>query len=251
VGDGRTFVRVLAIAAHPDDETLFAGGMLAKLAYEGNELIILCTTRGEGGEVGDPPMCLKEDLGRVREGEMRCAAEVLGASHVCFLDFVDPSIEIGETGRAIDASLDEFASSLALRLQTIRPDLVITHGSNGEYGHPQHVFTHCATRTALVELDLLPSPGLWTWAAASDGTQADRITNREDSANFVLGISPWFDLKARAAQCHLTQHAMIKRNSGKKELRDAIRTLEAYRMWPKHQWAITAKSSLPGDPRAI
>ena len=96
-------MRVLAISAHPDDETMFAGGMLAKLAREGNELYILVSTRGEGGEVGEPPVGPKERLGEYREAEMRCAARALGARDVFFLDYVDPHMEIDGEARAIEA----------------------------------------------------------------------------------------------------------------------------------------------------
>ncbi|HEX5689959.1 MAG TPA: PIG-L family deacetylase [Roseiflexaceae bacterium] len=70
---------ILAIAAHPDDETMLAGGTLAMYAEQGHDLYILSTTRGEGGEIGDPPLATRETLGVVREAEMRCAATALGA----------------------------------------------------------------------------------------------------------------------------------------------------------------------------
>src|SRR5438105_2367524 len=142
-------MRVLAISAHPDDETMFAGGLLARLAREGHEVWILCSTRGEGGEVGDPPVGPRERLGEIREAEMRCAAHALGARDVFFLDYVDPQMEIDGEARAIVATLDEFVSASLPYLEQIKPDLVITHGSNGEYGHPQHVFTHRAAFEAV------------------------------------------------------------------------------------------------------
>ena len=93
---------VLAIAAHPDDE-LFGAGYLAKLAAEGNDLYILCTTRGEGGEVGEPPVGPKSRLGEFRVVEMQGSGRALGAREVWFLDFVDPWMEIGGEALAIDA----------------------------------------------------------------------------------------------------------------------------------------------------
>lgn len=81
---------ILVISAHPDDETLFAGGTLAMLAQKGNDVYILETTRGEGGEVGDPPLTSRENLGLFREQEVRNAAEALGVRDIFFLPFVDP-----------------------------------------------------------------------------------------------------------------------------------------------------------------
>src|SRR5215212_5698548 len=124
-------MRALAIAAHPDDE-LFGGGYLAKLAAEGNELFLLVTTRGEGGEVGDPPLCTKDRLGEVREQEQRRAAAALGAKDVFFLDFVDPHMEIDGVAQRINADAVEFQRAIQQHLRQLRPDILITHGSNGE-----------------------------------------------------------------------------------------------------------------------
>src|SRR6266511_775356 len=102
--------RVLAISAHPDDE-LFGAGYLAKLAAEGNEVYLLCTTRGEGGEGGDPPLGPKERLGEIRGVEQRRPAAALGASDVWFLPLVDPNTAIDGVASPIDATLDELAAA--------------------------------------------------------------------------------------------------------------------------------------------
>ena len=139
---------VLTISAHPDDE-LFGAGYLAKLVAEGHDLYMLCTTRGEGGEVGEPPVGPKARLGEFREVEMRGSGAALGAREVWFLEFIDPWMEIGGEALAIDADPETFCAALAERIGALKPDIVITHGSNGEYGHPQHIYTHRAVRAAL------------------------------------------------------------------------------------------------------
>ena len=121
---------ILAIAAHPDDE-LFGAGYLAKQAAEGNDLYILCTTRGEGGEVGEPPVGPKSRLGEFREVEMQGSGRALGAKAVWFLDFVDPWMEIGGEALAIDADPETFCAALAERIGALKPDIIITHGSHG------------------------------------------------------------------------------------------------------------------------
>src|SRR6476469_5853502 len=103
--------RVLAVSAHPDDDTLFAGGTLAKYASAGHEVYTLCTTRGEGGEVGEPPVGPKEQLGVLREAEARCAAAALGERDIFFLDYVDPHMEIDGIALPIDASLNQFSAA--------------------------------------------------------------------------------------------------------------------------------------------
>src|SRR2546430_6323173 len=81
---------LLAIGAHPDDETMLAGGTLAWAARAGLRVEILSVTRGEGGEVGEPPVTSQERLGEGREAEPRCAAQALRAAGAHFLP-VPPS----------------------------------------------------------------------------------------------------------------------------------------------------------------
>jgi N-acetylglucosamine malate deacetylase 2 len=222
---------VLAIAAHPDDE-LFGAGYLAKLAAEGNELYILCTTRGEGGEVGEPPVGPKARLGEYREVEMRASGAALGAREVWFLDFVDPWMEIGGEALAIDAEPKAFVAAVAERISALRPDVVITHGSNGEYGHPQHVYTHRAVLAALGMLAPWQPSELLTWCANPENAETDRIVNRDDPADLDLDISPWFERKLAAAQAHRSQHAMFLRNNKTDDIANALRHREAFRRWP-------------------
>ena len=127
---------ILAISAHPDDETLFAGGTLARYAEQGHDVTILETTRGEGGEVGDPPLTTQKNLGAFREQEVRCASRKLGMRDIFFLPFIDPFMEVNGIPRRIDTPLADFIAALTEHIERIQPDLVITHGSNGEYGHP-------------------------------------------------------------------------------------------------------------------
>lgn len=225
-----TRMRVLAIAAHPDDE-LFGAGYLAKLVAEGNELHLLCTTRGEGGEVGEPPVGPKERLGEYREAEMRAAARALGARDVWFLDFVDPSMEIDGEARAIDASPEEFRAAVASHFDRLRPEVVVTHGSNGEYGHPQHVYTHQTVRSAVASLTPWQPSEFLTWCANTGTNAEDRLTNRDDPADFTLDISPWFHVKLATALAHRSQHAMFLRNSKAPDIASALRRVEAFRRW--------------------
>lgn len=234
-GFEENMAKVMVIGAHPDDESGFAGGLLAKLAEEGNEVYLLEVTRGEGGEVGDPPVGPKARLGEFREQEMRCAAAALGAKEVRFLGFVDPSIEIGEPPKPIDAGPEEFASTLVQQIDEIRPDILLTHGTNGEYGHPQHVYTFQAVREALRRLAPWYPREVLTWCANAGVNAEDRLTNQSDPADFVLDVSPWFDKKVAAMECHRSQHAMFLRNSKAERVRDMVRRTEAYRRWGRDE----------------
>jgi LmbE family N-acetylglucosaminyl deacetylase len=222
---------VLAISAHPDDDSLFAGGALAKWAGEGYDVYTLCTTRGEGGEVGEPPVGPPERLGELREAEERCAAAALGERDVFFLDYVDPNMEIDGIACPIDASLDEFTAAIRAYLERLRPAIVITHGSDGEYGHPQHRFTHQAVREAIRALAPWQPTEFVTWMAHVSGLDDDRVTNQSDPATLTLDVGPWFEQKVAAAHCHRSQHTMFLRNSKKPTVREMVRRTEHLRSW--------------------
>ena len=227
--------QVLAISAHPDDDTLFAGGTLARYASLGLEVYTLCTTRGEGGEVGEPPIGPKERLGELREVEARCAAAALGEQDIFFLDFVDPHMEIDGIALPIDATMEEFSGAIAEHLDRLRPAIVLTHGSDGEYGHPQHQFTHHAVRTAIRQLGSWQPDEFLTWMACTPDNGDDRLTNTSDPATHSLDISPWLERKVAAALCHRSQHAMFLRNSKQPTVRDMVRTVEHLRSWPAEE----------------
>jgi LmbE family N-acetylglucosaminyl deacetylase len=222
---------VLAIAAHPDDE-LFGAGYLAKLTAEGNDLYILCTTRGEGGEVGEPPVGPKSRLGEYRVVEMQNSGKALGAREVWFLDFVDPWMEIGGEALAIDADPPTFVAALSERIGALKPDVVITHGSNGEYGHPQHVYTHRAVMAALGTLAPWQPKEVLTGCANTGNPEIDRVVHQDDEADLAGAVEPWFDRKLAAANAHVSQHAMFLRNNKTDDISNAIRHHEAFKRWP-------------------
>lgn len=220
---------ILVVSAHPDDETLFAGGTLVMYAQEGHDVYILETTRGEGGEVGEPPLATRENLGAVREQEVRNAARALGARDIFFLPYIDPHMEINGIPRHIDVPLQALAKAIGEYIGRIRPDLVVTHGSNGEYGHPQHIYTHEATRVALA--DTLPNTALLSWSARYASPERERVINKDDRADIVRDIVPWLDQKIEAALCHKTQHAMFLRNTGAQNVAQMIWRKESFHIW--------------------
>ena len=220
---------ILVISAHPDDETLFCGGTLARYAQQGHAIYILETTRGEGGQVGEPPLTTRENLAAFREQEVREAARILGANDIFFLPYVDPYMEINGIARRIDIPLQEFAAAIDKYVCKIGPDLIITHGSNGEYGHPQHIYTHRATRLALGNGHT--QTALMTWSAWHVPYERERVLNPDDQADIVSDISAWHDIKVAAALCHKTQHAMFLRNSGAPSVADMVWKTEAFHIW--------------------
>lgn len=136
-------LRLLAVLAHPDDESLAIGGTLAKYASEGVETHLLCATRGERGWFGpldDYPGPFA--LGQIREQELDAAADVLGLRSVRFLDECDGDLDQANPARVV--------ARIVRRLREIRPDVVVTFGPDGIYGHPDHIAISQLTTTAVM-----------------------------------------------------------------------------------------------------
>ncbi len=137
-------LKLMCILAHPDDESLGTGGILARYAAEGVETYLVTATRGERGWFGDenehPGL---EALGKIREAELLAAASVLGIRSVDFLDYLD-----GDLAQARSA---EVIAKIVGHLRRARPNVVVTFGPDGAYGHPDHVAICQFTTAAIVE----------------------------------------------------------------------------------------------------
>lgn len=143
--------RLMAVLAHPDDESLGVGGTLARYAREGVETHLVTATRGERGRFHpDRERPSDDEVGRVRERELRRAADVLGVREVSLLGYVD-----GELDRADPR---EATGRIASHLRRVRPHVVVTFDPFGGYGHPDHVaisqFTTAAVQDAAAEGDV-------------------------------------------------------------------------------------------------
>ena len=136
-------LKLLAVFPHPDDETLGLGPTLARYSEEGVETYLVCATRGERGwfesEGPDPGLA---EVGRIREAELRCAAEQLGIHEVSFLDYVDGDVD--------QADPEEIIGKLVSHIRRIKPHVVVSFGPDGAYGHPDHIALSQFTNGALV-----------------------------------------------------------------------------------------------------
>lgn len=211
-------MKVLAFFAHPDDETMLCGGTLALLSQEGFEVHLACATRGEGGECGEPPVCSSDDLGMVRENELLCAAKELGCQSVHFLDFIDPKVGQDNTLFPYADNIEDIVKKLMPLMHEIMPIIMISHGSNGEYGHPAHVISH---KAALAAVEMYPNPiYLYTVQAIFPHHPKPKLANQNDPADIILDCSSVLEQKINAALCHKTQHALFVRNSSKEAQRN-------------------------------
>jgi LmbE family N-acetylglucosaminyl deacetylase len=205
-------MNILAFFAHPDDETMLAGGILALLASQGAQVHYLSATRGEGGEVGDPPLCSIEELGQIREDEMACAVAALGGSSLDFLGYADPRVGPNDELYAYSEDLGRVARQVATKIRQVNAQAVFTHGANGEYGHPAHVLTHRAALKAVESFDG-QEVLLYGVSAAFPEHPRPRLTNQDNPAHLVIEAGPAREAKTRAALCHRSQHALFVRRS--------------------------------------
>jgi LmbE family N-acetylglucosaminyl deacetylase len=136
-------LRLMCILAHPDDESMGTGGILARYGAEGVETYLVTATRGEYGWQGDSaenpgPAA----VGKLREQELMEAAKVLGLREVCLLDYVD--------GHLDDANPVEVIAQLVEHIRRVRPHVVVTFGGDGAYGHTDHIAISQLTTAAIV-----------------------------------------------------------------------------------------------------
>src|SRR5262245_57319130 len=139
--------RLMAVLAHPDDESMGCGGTLAKYASEGVETFLLTATRGDSGRYRGHPPGSAEHPGRsalasLRETELQAAANVLGIHEVSLLDYRDQELD--------RADPPEIIAVIAGHLRRVRPDVVLTFAPDGAYGHPDHIAISQFTAAAIV-----------------------------------------------------------------------------------------------------
>ncbi len=134
-------LRMLAVLAHPDDESLGFGGAFAAAVSSGVETHLVTATRGERGRIGDERPGA-EVVGPVREAELMAAARVLGIRSVELLGFLD-----GELAQ-VDPRLG--IARVVASIRRLKPDVVLTFGPEGGYGHPDHIAVSSWTGTAVV-----------------------------------------------------------------------------------------------------
>ena len=230
---------VVGIFAHPDDETILMGGMAAMLSAQGVAVTLVCATRGEGGELGEPPVTERALLGSVREAELRCAASAVGASAE-FLAYVDPLIGENDSLFAFECDYDTLVSEIVTLARERRADVILTHGTDGEYGHPAHILLNRAVMSAAASS--LRDTLIYTTAATIPG-QEDRIWNKSDAAHVVYDIGAWADAKLAAMTCHLSQRALFLRRRELTEVSQALRTIETFR----RAWPATTSGEVPQD----
>jgi LmbE family N-acetylglucosaminyl deacetylase len=136
-------LKLMCILAHPDDESMGTGGILAKYSAEGIQTFVVTATRGERGwDTSAPDYPGETGLGKIREQELLNATKVLGVRSLFFLDYIDGDLD--------QAPHKEITAKLVSILRSVQPHVVVTFGSDGGYGHPDHIAISQFTTAAIM-----------------------------------------------------------------------------------------------------
>lgn len=145
---------LMAIFAHPDDEAFGTGGTLAKYAHEGVDVHLVTATLGEAGRIADPAIELTEPISVLRERELRAACEQYGEIQLHLLGYLDGQTAIVPPSGAV--------YKIIKLIRHHRPQVVISFGPEGIYGHFDHLVVHrwaCAAVKLAAETDKWPEIG--------------------------------------------------------------------------------------------
>ena len=208
---------ILAVFAHPDDESIACGGTLARAADAGARVALICASRGEKGSISDPALVTDGDLGRVRVKELRGAAEALGIAELIVCDHPDGDLRW--------AGVPELHGEIVMALRRFRPDAVITFGEDGLYWHLDHIGVHERTLTAVRSLGAdapplyfvtMPKGAIRSMVdearakggapdASFWGIEPEAFGDGAQPSTLVVDVRNWTGRKLAALRCHRSQ----------------------------------------------
>jgi LmbE family N-acetylglucosaminyl deacetylase len=213
---------LLAVYAHPDDESFVPGGTIARYAFEGARVTLVCATRGEEGMLGDPPIVDRISLGECRKEELLGSCRVLGIDRICFLDFPD--------GRLSTYPHPDVEGRIVEIIRMVKPQVVITFGPEGITGHPDHLAISHFTTDAFFDAGKPDKyPELQGWGlevyqptklyysvlpkrvAESLSFNLEGVEDNEITA--IIDVSRYTHIKKSALFCHRTQLPDFKKFS--------------------------------------
>lgn len=254
--------RLLGVFAHPDDEGSI-GGALLHYNLLGVETGLVYATRGEVGQVSDPLLATQENMGQVRESELRAALGVLSVPHLWFLDYRDSGMAGSPANQHPQALMNagpaDVIGKLVVIIRQFRPQVMITFDETGGYGHPDHIAiykntvgafhsaadsvqypeagpAHAISKLYFTSLSRRQFETLAEWMQGQDaemfkGKVPSEMGIPDDRISVMLDVERWQDIKAAAQAMHRTllypNNAML---SLPHELQRKWRSTEIYQL---------------------
>lgn len=192
-------LRLLAIFAHPDDETFRPGGTLALLAQQGVRVEVLTFTHGEAGSCGEPPLCTPDELPSVRERELRCASDALGIERPHLLDYTD--------GHLHESNAETMIVKILSIINEVRPQVLLSFGPDGLSGHPDHIAVGQWATEAFRRAEGVAA----LYSVAVPRSLAQTLDMRQihsvpdEAIALTVDVSSVWETKLTAMRCHATQ----------------------------------------------
>lgn len=236
---------LMAIHAHPDDESLWTGGVLAQHVAEGRRTAVITCTNGESAE--DDSFAAPG----TRVKELAQAIGLLGVAESGLLPYRDSGHQGHGPGSLCEAPFDDLVGDLVARIRSFRPAAVATYDAYGMYGHPDHVRVH---RAVLVAVEAAAHAHLWPqagaawavdslWLATVPESMVQRLltlglespipATPDAQVSVALDVRPWLDLKWEAVRAHASEFARGSRIAAFEEPR--LRELCLGREWFIHR----------------
>jgi LmbE family N-acetylglucosaminyl deacetylase len=257
-------LRLMAVFAHPDDEAFGSGGTLAKYAAEGCDVYLVTATRGEAGQIAEPDLATPVNLPHVREEELRCACQIYGIHPPRFLDYVDGQLPIVHQGQAV--------GKLVRLLRELKPQVLITFGPDGIYGHYDHIAVH---RWATIAVNLAADPDCFPDPEVCEPHQVSKVYFRilsqeqiaamaeddkpaavpmdgvpfyfvgrpRDEITTVIDVSDHLEAKLEGIRCHASQ---VGRQSRFADTPDEVMR----ELWFRQETFVLAHSTRPSSSQA-
>ena len=243
----------MAVHAHPDDEVLGTGGVLARYAAEGVHTVLVTCTNGEQGDDDDgvKPGEPGHDAARVarrRLEELNESVGLLGVHELELLGYRDSGMEGWSTNDHPDAfanvPVEDAARRLAALMERHRPQVVVTYDENGGYGHPDHIQAH-RIAVAAAELSGVPSKFYYTAVPRSGVAQLsehlkasgldlpdlelpDDFGTPDELITSVIDVSAYAARKRKALEAHASQGENIFLLRMPDEIQEAVFGTEAF-----------------------
>jgi len=248
------------------------GGALLQYSTSGVDTGLVCATRGEVGEIADPALATRDNLGEVREGEMRAAAEALDVRNLWFLDYRDSGMagtaENADPRAFVQASAAEVVGKLVRIMREFRPQVIVTFDESGAYGHPDHIAINRYTTGAFhaaadaaqypelgpaysvsklyysaIPLSAVRAIGEWmrtqNYEGSFSGIDPEKLGVPDELISVRLNVEEWRERKDRSWSMHRTQ---LDPNQFMAKIPE-----EVQRKWRSHEYYQLAASRVGPD----